>query len=236
MIRQCKSRFRSSPRLRLICSLNVSRSPASCRSSQPAFIWGGIRLVHRRFRLQAQIFWEMVAFLLNGFIFIMIGLQLPGILHNLSQEPLFRLTTYGFLVSATVVLVRIAWVFPATYLPRWLSPNCGRTILFHPGSTSFLLPGPGCVASFVGRRLRSPHCPGQSAAISRPQLHSVSDLLRHPNDACLSGTDSSRPDYQTRRQRRRGDRRKSVTRACEQTRRRSISSSRKRSRKISPRK
>ncbi|MBA2435345.1 MAG: Na+/H+ antiporter, partial [Chthoniobacterales bacterium] len=41
-----------------------------------------------RTRLQAQAFWEMVAFLLNGFIFIMIGLQLPGILRNLSHEPL----------------------------------------------------------------------------------------------------------------------------------------------------
>src|ERR1041384_3965089 len=76
-----------------------------------------------RTRLQAQIFWKMVAFLLNGFIFIMIGLQLPGILRNLKEEPLSRLTIYGILISATVVFVRIAWVFPATYLPRWLSPK-----------------------------------------------------------------------------------------------------------------
>ena len=76
-----------------------------------------------RTRLQAQAFWEMIAFLLNGFIFIMIGLQLPGILRSLSREPLARLTIYGLLISATVVLVRIAWVFPATYLPRWLSPK-----------------------------------------------------------------------------------------------------------------
>ena len=76
-----------------------------------------------RTRLQAQAFWEMIAFLLNGFIFIMIGLQLPGILRALSHEPLLRLTIYGLLISATVVLVRIAWVFPATYLPRWLSPK-----------------------------------------------------------------------------------------------------------------
>lgn len=74
-----------------------------------------------RFRLQAQAFWEMVAFLLNGFIFIMIGLQLPGILRNLSHEPFSRLTIYALLISTTVVLVRIAWVFPATYLPRWIS-------------------------------------------------------------------------------------------------------------------
>ncbi|MGI8890690.1 MAG: Na+/H+ antiporter [Chthoniobacterales bacterium] len=76
-----------------------------------------------RTRLQAQAFWEMVAFLLNGFIFIMIGLQLPGILRHLSHEPLSRLATYGLVVSATVVFVRVAWVFPATYLPRWLSPK-----------------------------------------------------------------------------------------------------------------
>ena len=53
----------------------------------------------------------------------MIGLQLPDILQKLNQEPLSRLTTYGLLISATVVLVRIFWVFPATYLPRWLSPK-----------------------------------------------------------------------------------------------------------------
>ena len=76
-----------------------------------------------RTRLQALAFWEMIAFLLNGFIFIVIGLQLPGILRALSREPLSRLIGYGLLISATVVLVRIAWVFPATYLPRWLSPK-----------------------------------------------------------------------------------------------------------------
>jgi CPA1 family monovalent cation:H+ antiporter len=79
-----------------------------------------------RFRLQALSFWEIIAFLLNGFIFIMIGLQLPGIWHNLRQEPLWRLASHGLLISGTVVLVRIAWVFPATYLPRWLSPAFRR--------------------------------------------------------------------------------------------------------------
>ncbi len=76
-----------------------------------------------RTRLQAQAFWEMVAFLLNGFIFIVIGLQLPEILHKLRQEPFTRLVGYGLLISVTVVVVRVAWVFPATYLSRWLSPK-----------------------------------------------------------------------------------------------------------------
>ncbi len=74
-----------------------------------------------RTRLQAVAFWEMIVFLLNGFIFVVIGLQLPEILRALRHEPFSHLAGYGFLVSATVVSVRIAWVFPATYLPRWLS-------------------------------------------------------------------------------------------------------------------
>ena len=56
-----------------------------------------------RTRLQAQAFWEMIAFLLNGFIFIVIGLQLPEILRTLHQEPFRRLVGYGLLISATVV-------------------------------------------------------------------------------------------------------------------------------------
>jgi CPA1 family monovalent cation:H+ antiporter len=69
----------------------------------------------------------MVAFLLNGFIFIMIGLQLRDILHRLHDESWAGPTIYALLICATVVLVRIAWVFPATYLPCWLGfGKCAR--------------------------------------------------------------------------------------------------------------
>jgi CPA1 family monovalent cation:H+ antiporter len=92
-----------------------------------------------RTRLQALAFWEMVAFFLNGFIFIMIGLQMPDILQKLNHEPLSRLTTYGLLISATVILVRIFWVFPATYLPRWLSPKMRARDAIPPWQHSVLI-------------------------------------------------------------------------------------------------
>jgi Na+/H+ antiporter len=82
--------------------------------------WHTPLIVTARYRLQAFAFWEMVVFLLNGFVFIVIGLQLPGILHALRGASLVRLITDGLLVSAAAVLVRIAWVFPATYFPRFL--------------------------------------------------------------------------------------------------------------------
>lgn len=83
--------------------------------------WHSPLIVRARYRLQAFAFWEMVAFLLNGFVFITIGLQLPGILHALKGESLMSLINDALLVSGAAVLIRIGWVFSATYLPRLLS-------------------------------------------------------------------------------------------------------------------
>jgi Na+/H+ antiporter len=71
-------------------------------------------------RLQGGPVWQMVEFLLNGFVFILIGLQLPEVLRALSGHdiPIRRLVLDALLISLAVVFIRIIWVFPATYLPR----------------------------------------------------------------------------------------------------------------------
>jgi monovalent cation/hydrogen antiporter len=73
-----------------------------------------------RTRLQGGPVWDMIEFLLNGFVFILIGLQLPEVLQTLSGHtiPLHQLLWYALLISLAVILIRIIWVFPATYLPR----------------------------------------------------------------------------------------------------------------------
>jgi monovalent cation/hydrogen antiporter len=73
-------------------------------------------------RLQGGPVWEMVEFLLTGFVFILIGLQLPEVLRALSGNsiPLQRLIWYAVLISLAVILIRVLWVFPATYLPRFV--------------------------------------------------------------------------------------------------------------------
>ena len=78
-------------------------------------------IVSPRMRLKLYAMWDVIVFLLNGLVFILIGLQLPVILRRLSAQPLPRLVWYAVLISAVAVLVRILWVFPATYLPRLLS-------------------------------------------------------------------------------------------------------------------
>lgn len=69
--------------------------------------------------------WQVLTFLLNAFVFVLIGLQLPAIVAGLGMD-LPRELGYGALISAIVILVRVAWVFPATYLPRWLIPALRR--------------------------------------------------------------------------------------------------------------
>jgi len=77
-------------------------------------------LLSFRTRLQAGPVWEMVEFLLNGFVFILIGLQLPEVLRALSDYSIGQLVWYALVISLAVILIRILWVFPASYLPRLL--------------------------------------------------------------------------------------------------------------------
>ena len=83
--------------------------------------WHSPLMISARTRLQAYAFWETVMFLLNGFVFIVIGLQLPGILHTLNRESLTGAVVSAIIICAAVILVRFAWVIPAAYLPRLLS-------------------------------------------------------------------------------------------------------------------
>jgi monovalent cation/hydrogen antiporter len=83
--------------------------------------WEDPRIMSAKTRLQSIATWEVVTFLLNGLLFILIGLQLRTIVHSLSVES-FGLIIYGcLLVSGTVILVRILWVFISAYVSRALS-------------------------------------------------------------------------------------------------------------------
>ena len=70
-------------------------------------------------RLQGYATWELITFLLNGLIFTLIGLQLGSVVEGLDDYTPGQLVLYALLVSLTVILVRVVWVFPATYVPRW---------------------------------------------------------------------------------------------------------------------
>ena len=69
-------------------------------------------------RLQGVAVWEILTFLLNAVLFLLVGLQLPGILDGLSGRSAAELALWSVLVSAVVIAVRLAWMFTVPYLLR----------------------------------------------------------------------------------------------------------------------
>jgi monovalent cation/hydrogen antiporter len=84
--------------------------------------WRSPEIISYQTRLRGGPVWEMTGFLLTGLVFILIGLQLPEILQSLSEDklPVRVLIRYAVLITLAVIIVRILWVIPATYLPRLL--------------------------------------------------------------------------------------------------------------------
>lgn len=72
-------------------------------------------------RLQEQAVWKAADMVLEAFVFALIGLQLRTVVQALDEANAAALAWAAAAVLATVVLARIVWVFPATYLPRALS-------------------------------------------------------------------------------------------------------------------
>ncbi|HQY58339.1 MAG: Na+/H+ antiporter [Nitrospira sp.] len=72
-------------------------------------------------RLQARAVWDLLIFILNGVIFILIGLQLDTLRDSMSPGQFGPVLIAGAWVSATVILVRLLWVPVAALIPRWLS-------------------------------------------------------------------------------------------------------------------
>jgi CPA1 family monovalent cation:H+ antiporter len=77
--------------------------------------WHTPELTTVRTRLQGEAVWEIVFLLLNGFLFALVGLQLPSILDALSGRSTAQLIGWAALVSAVVIGARIAWL-TGTYL------------------------------------------------------------------------------------------------------------------------
>jgi CPA1 family monovalent cation:H+ antiporter len=67
-------------------------------------------------RMRTKLVWDTLIFLLHGFVFILIGLQLPLIMKGLGNYPVSILIGYGLLISGVTILVRIIWVFAGVYV------------------------------------------------------------------------------------------------------------------------
>jgi monovalent cation/hydrogen antiporter len=88
--------------------------------------WYTPQLTTAVMRLQGVAVWEILTFLLNAVLFLLVGLQLPGILDALSGRATGELVLWGALVSAVVILVRVAWVLVLPYVSRLIDRRESR--------------------------------------------------------------------------------------------------------------
>ncbi|CAM5359802.1 hypothetical protein SGLAM104S_00122 [Streptomyces glaucescens] len=135
-------------------------------------------------RLQEEAVWKMVAFVLESSVFALIGLQLPVVLRGLGDYEGVDAAWYAVAVFVVVVVARFVWVYPATFLPRALSPRI-RKREDNPTWKGALRPyflGRDARRGLPGHRLLHPD-DGARRGLPRPQPHPLPDLHhrhRHP--------------------------------------------------------
>ena len=93
-------------------------------SSVVAVVVAGLYLGHRipyllsaTSRLQMDAVWRLITFLLEGVVFLLVGLQIRDLISRIERD-LQTTVTVTAAVFLTLVLVRFAWMYPATYLAR----------------------------------------------------------------------------------------------------------------------
>ena len=82
--------------------------------------WNGRNLIRPATRLQGFFIWDLVVWVIEALVFLLTGLVARVVMGELGGQRLAQALAAGALVSLTVVIVRFAWVFPASYLERLL--------------------------------------------------------------------------------------------------------------------
>ena len=101
--------------------------------------WIGPRLIPSGTRLQGIFFWDLIVYLIEGFVFLLTGLQARTLIDQVHVFSIRDLLFATALTTAIAIAARFIWVFPATYLPRWLSPSLAKRDPSPPWQGPFLL-------------------------------------------------------------------------------------------------
>lgn len=90
-------------------------------------------------RMQDEAVRKSIDALLEAFVFLLIGLQLPQLLRGLAGQSWTQITLDAIIVLVAVIAIRFLWVFPTTYLPRLLSRRLRETEPAPPASGVFIV-------------------------------------------------------------------------------------------------
>lgn len=107
--------------------------------------WNGPLLIPSGTRLQGIFFWDLIVYLIEGMVFLLTGLQVRTLIEQTHGFSLRELAIATLLTTLIAVVARFVWVFPATYIPRWVSPRLRKRDPSPPWQWAFFL-------SFTGVR------------------------------------------------------------------------------------
>jgi monovalent cation/hydrogen antiporter len=101
--------------------------------------WNGPRLISPATRLQGVFFWNFAIYVIEGMVFLITGLQARTVIGRIGNYPVSELALSVAVITAAVIVARFIWMFPATYLPRRLSPAIRRKDPSPPWQYPFVL-------------------------------------------------------------------------------------------------
>ena len=101
--------------------------------------WNGPRLIPAATRLQGIFFWDLMIYLVEGFVFLITGLQARTLIEKAHDFPVRELLAVTALTVAITIVARFIWIYPATYLPRWISRSLAKRDPSPPWQQTFIL-------------------------------------------------------------------------------------------------
>ena len=101
--------------------------------------WNGPRLIPFATRLQGIFFWDLIVYLIEGLVFLITGLQARTLIEQTHVFSIHDLLIATFWTTLIAVVARFIWVFPATYIPRWISPRLRKRDPSPPWQSPFFL-------------------------------------------------------------------------------------------------
>ena len=101
--------------------------------------WIGPRLIAFATRLQGIFFWDLIVYLIEGLVFLITGLQARTLIDDASLFSIRELVIATALTTLIAVIARFIWVFPATYIPRWVSLRLAKRDPAPPWQAPFFL-------------------------------------------------------------------------------------------------
>jgi CPA1 family monovalent cation:H+ antiporter len=101
--------------------------------------WNGPLLISSATRLQGIFFWDLVIYLIEGLLFLLTGFQMRLLYEKSKAFPLDEILSATVLVAVIIIVARFAWVYPATYLPRFFNKRLRARDPYPPWQNPFVI-------------------------------------------------------------------------------------------------